>query len=125
MEVRRNLRLCAAREEPAWPHLFASHTEQQFCRSHQAMRSLKLAQCLSHLSQQVLLLRFAELPHHTSGQPAGCRLQESIERSVMGLKGKSMGDDPVKASFCEFPLKDSRIGERKGIREMRGRSSRI
>ena len=52
--------------------LTASHTKQQFCRSHQAMRSLKLDQCLSHLPQQVLLLRFAELPHHTSGQPAGC-----------------------------------------------------
>jgi len=90
-------------------HLFASHTKQQFCRSHQAMRSLKLAQCLSHLPQQLLLLLWAELPYHTSGQPAGCRLQESIERSVMGLKWKSTGSDLVKASFREFPLKDSRI----------------
>src|SRR5258706_1185555 len=125
MEVRRNLRLCAAREEPAWPHLFASHTKQQFCRSHKAMRSLKLAQCLSHLPQQLLLLRFSELPYHASGQPACCRLQESIERSVMGLKWKSTGDDLVKASFREFPLKDSWIGESKGIRSVRGRSSRI
>src|SRR5579884_2236242 len=89
------------------------------------MRSLKLAQCLSHLPQQVLLLRFAELPHHTSGQPASCRVQERIERSVMGLKWKSASDDLVKASFGEFPLKDSWIGESKGIRSMRGRSSRI
>jgi hypothetical protein len=73
------------------------------------MRSLKLAQCLPHLLQQVLLLRFSELPHHTGGQPAGCRLQERIERSVMGLKGKRTGDDPVKASFRQFPLKDARI----------------
>src|SRR5437763_5412000 len=89
------------------------------------MRSLKLAQCLSHLPQQLLLLRFSELPHHASGQPACCRLQESIERSVMGLKWKSTGDDLVKASFGEFPLKDSWIGESKGIRSVRGRSSRI
>src|SRR5947209_17573276 len=103
MEVRRNLRLCAAREEEASPHLFASHTKQEFCRSHQAMRSLKLAQCLSHLPQQLLLLKVSELPHHTSGQPAGCRLQERIARSVMGLKWKSASDDLVKASFGEFP----------------------
>ena len=90
-------------------HLFASHTEQKFGRSRQAIRSLKLAQCLPHLLQQVLLLRFVELPHHTSGQPAGCRLQERIERSIMGLKRKSTGDDPGKASFREFPLKDARI----------------
>src|SRR2546421_6753464 len=109
VEVRRNLRLCAAREEPAWPHLFASHTKQEFCRSHQAMRSLKLAQCLSHLPQQLLLLKVSELPHHTSSQPACCRLQERIERSVMGLKGKSTGDDLGKASFREFPFKDGRI----------------
>ena len=73
------------------------------------MRSLKLAQCLSHLPQQLLLLKVSELPHHTSGQPAGCRLQESIKRSVMGLKGKSTGDDLGKASFREFPFKDGRI----------------
>jgi hypothetical protein len=73
------------------------------------MRSLKLAQCLSHLPQQLLLLLWAELPYHTSCQPAGCRLQESVERSVMGLKWKSTGSDLVKASFREFPLKDSRI----------------
>ena len=73
------------------------------------MRSFKLAQCLSHLPQQVLLLRFSELPYHTSGQPAGCRLQERIERSVMGLKWKSTGFDLVKACLREFPLKDSRI----------------
>src|SRR5260370_42466499 len=109
MEVRRNLRRCAAREEEASPHLFASHTKQQFCRSHQAMRSLKLAQCLSHLTQQLLLLRFSELPHHTSGQPACCRLQERIERSVMGLKGRSTGDDLEKAGSREFPFKDGRI----------------
>src|SRR5438270_12511164 len=110
VEVRRNLRLCAAREEPAWPHLFASHTEQQFCRSHQAMRSLKLAQCLSHLPQQVLLLRFPQLPHHTSGQPACSRLQARTERSELGLNWKSATDDLVKASFGEFRLKDSWIG---------------
>lgn len=73
------------------------------------MRSLKLAQCLSHLPQQLLLLLLAELPHHTSGQPACCRLQESIERSVMGLKWNSMGYDLVKASFRELSLKDCRI----------------
>src|SRR6266478_1407265 len=43
----------------------------------------------------------------------------------MGLKWKSASDDLVKASFGEFPLKDSWIGESKGIRCMRGRSSRI
>src|SRR5260370_7684120 len=43
----------------------------------------------------------------------------------MGLKWKSASDDLVKASFGEFPLKDSWIGESKGIRSMRGRSSRI
>jgi hypothetical protein len=96
-------------EESAWPHLFASRTEQEFCRSHQTMRSLELAQCLPHLLQQALLLRFAELPHHTGGQPACGRLQERIERSVMGLKGKSTSDDPGKACFREFPLKDARI----------------
>ena len=73
------------------------------------MRSLKLAQCLSHLPQQLLLLKVSELPHHTSGQPACCRLQESIERSLMGLKGNSTGDDLGKASFREFPFKDGRI----------------
>ncbi len=99
----------SCREESAWPHLFASYPEQEFCRSHQALRSLKLAQCLPHLLQQVLLLRFAEPPHHIGGQPACCLVQERIERSVMGLKGKSMGDDPVKACFREFPLKDARI----------------
>src|SRR2546428_10011044 len=109
VEVRRNLRRCAAREEEASPHLFASHTEQQFCRSHKAMRSLKLAQCLSHLPQQLLLLRFSELPHHTSGQPACCRLQESIERSVMGLKWKRTGEDLGKVGSREFPLKECRI----------------
>jgi hypothetical protein len=80
-------------KEEASPPLFASHTKQQFCRSHKAMRSLKLAQCLSHLSQQLLLLSFCELPHHISGQPDCGRLQERIERSAMGLKGKSTGDD--------------------------------
>jgi hypothetical protein len=99
----------AAREESASPHLFASHTKQQFCWSHQAMRFLKLAQCLSHLPQQLLLLRFSELPHHISGQPACCRLQESIERSVMGLKRKNTDDDLAKAGSCEFPLKGCRI----------------
>ena len=73
------------------------------------MRSLKLAQCLSHLSHQVLLRVWAELPHHPSGQPARGRVQERIERSVMGLKGKSTGTDLGKASFREFPLKDGRI----------------
>src|SRR5713101_4338012 len=43
----------------------------------------------------------------------------------MGLKWKSASDDLIKASFGEFPLKDSWIGESKGIRSMRGRSSRI
>src|SRR6266487_3050921 len=57
----------------------------------------------------LLLLKVSELPHHASGQPACCRLQESIERGVMGLKGKSTGDDLGKASFREFPFKDGRI----------------
>src|SRR5260221_12040703 len=91
------------------PSLFAYHTNQEFCRSHQSMISLKLDQCLSHLPQHLLLLKVSELPHLTSGQPACCRLQERIERSVMGLKGKSIGDDPVKSSFREFPLKVARI----------------
>lgn len=63
------------------------------------MRLLKLAQCVPHLLQQALLLRFCDLRHHTSDQPACCRLQENIERSVMGLKWKSTGDDFIKASF--------------------------
>lgn len=72
------------------------------------MRSLKLAQCLFHLLQQMLLLLLAELPHYTGGQPAGRRLQERIEGSVMGLKWKNAGDDLGKASFPEFPLKGGR-----------------
>ena len=34
----------------------------------------------------------------------------------MGLKWKSTGDDLVKASFREFPLKDSWIGETHELR---------
>ena len=100
---------CACREESAHLHLFASHPEQQFCRSHQAIRSFKLTECLSHLLQQLLLLLLAELPHHTGGQPACCRLQKSIERRVMGRKWNSSGDDVMKAGFFEFLFKDRRI----------------
>src|SRR5215472_14441437 len=81
------------------PPLIASNPEQQFCRSHQALRSLKLAQSLSHLPEQVLLLRLSELPQYPSSQPASCRVQERIERRVMGLKGKHTGDDLRKARF--------------------------
>lgn len=63
----------------AWPPLFAANTKQEFCRNHQAMRSLKLAHCLSHLPQEMLLLLLAELSYHPSGQPAGCGVQERIE----------------------------------------------
>ena len=89
------------------------------------MSSLKLAQGLSHLSHQVLLLMLAELPHHLSSQSACRRVQERIERCVMGLKWQSTGADLVKACFGQFLLKDSRVGESKRMGSMRGRSSRM
>jgi hypothetical protein len=34
------------------------------------MRSLKLAQCLPHLLQHLLLFKVSELSHHTKSYPA-------------------------------------------------------
>ena len=53
-----------------FPDLFARHTKQYFSRSHQAMRSLKLAQCLPHLLQHLLLFKVSELSHHIQSYPA-------------------------------------------------------
>ena len=50
-----------------FPDLFACHTKQYFSRSHKAMRSLKLAQCLPHLLQHLLLFKVSE---HTKSYPA-------------------------------------------------------